>query len=960
VEDNNQTISITLDTKPYEAGTKRVDKSTQQLLNTVRNHLNKIEQMNVKHSNSIELIETRKQARLDIIREQGLQKEIARMKRLESQAQQSSQTISRAFAALGALGVVGAGIGIGNSALDSAKSFDKIRAQLAGVTGSVDQANKKFAELAQVAQKSVGVTTTSATGLYAQFKVLGTVSDQSINSAIKAMGKLTTIFDVDDQRAFGRNVQQLFDQGFEKADIKEALGRIPIFNQLLQSAFGTSDPAKLRRLRDAGKLTNDQFVGGLFDAVNNDPRLKNIPETIGSRFDKVGDRARQALEPIGREIADFILPLFDKLIPLAEDFGKTLDLYLKSNQTEIARFRDSIVDLASAFTDLGKISIPVVSELVRVAANGVGFYADLGNAIRGDFSFKNSSKNWGNLYENNPTVTYGPDLGVSTTGAAVTSQQQIKRNVDAWLKRNGGGGGVGNDVIKRRSNISGSGGAVARSSKFRLPSVGMDDLDSSQFEGMDAYTAAELTRARRPGELALYNFRVQDRIAASDARDIELSRNTIDAQREALKNLEPVLSSSARFMKGLKGESDAVANSFERLGDSIGNAFGDVRNLFSGLKSAILGFFGSITSSVLRNVAGAALSPLFATTGGGAADILSGGGTYSQQSSIAQMIQTAVSGGGSYGGVIPGMNPTASGAGGGGILGKISSAIGGASGIAGLFAGGSVGSMFGGQSTAGRIAGGIGGAAVGLGLSYGASVFSAGGGLAAAGLAALGPAALIGAPLLIGSILLGKAKQRRADESVVDTYWVEYSRVLRELTGGVNSDSIMGDSALAQAAEARETAVGLIGQIKTKSVRESRLKNQIPQIDRVDLKRLQDAVAVQKTRLADNSALLKSRQDLDSRLVPEFASGGYIQRTGLAKVHAGEVIMNSRDQAASGVTGISAGSMRGGGSGSSSLPPITLINLLGTQQQDELFIRGAISRNTTGALLTGMTRAMKY
>src|SRR4030095_13326875 len=59
---------------------------------------------------------------------------------------------------------------------------------------------------------------------------------------------------------------------------------------------------------------------------------------------------------------------------------------------------------------------------------------------------------------------------------------------------------------------------------------------------------------------------------------------------DALAKLDPVLSNSQRFMAGLRGETDALGNAFERFGAGVGNAFGDVRNLFDGLKNAVLGF----------------------------------------------------------------------------------------------------------------------------------------------------------------------------------------------------------------------------------------------------------------------------------------------------------------------------------------------------------------------------------
>lgn len=260
----------------------------------------------------------------------------------------------------------------------------------------------------------------------------------------------------------------------------------------------------------------------------------------------------------------------------------------------------------------------------------------------------------------------------------------------------------------------------------------------------------------------------------------------------------------------------------------------------------------------------------------------------------------------------------------------------------------------------GAIGGGVSGIATGALLSGGLQI----GSLALSGLAATGIGAAIAAPLLIGSILLGKAKQRRADEKVVDTYWVEYSRVLKELTSGVNADRITGDDALAQAVEARQTAVDLIGQIKTKSVRESRLRNQIPQIDAVDLRNLQDAVAAQRTRLADQSAALDRRRDLDSRLTPEFATGGVVPGPFGARVnavvHAGEVVLNQQQIGSDTLADAGVPGMRSGGSGSGYVIENNITLIAGTDTQDQFFVNGVTSRNTRGALANSMSKVLRY
>jgi hypothetical protein len=450
--------------------------------------------------------------------------------------------------------------------------------------------------------------------------------------------------------------------------------------------------------------------------------------------------------------------------------------------------------------------------------------------------------------------------------------------------------------------------------------------------------------------------------------EFEQREEAIEKQREALTKLQPVISNTQRFMSGLRGETDALGNSFERFGDSVGNAFGDVRNLFSNLKSAIKSFFADITGNVLRNVTASVLGPLIGKSpsfagaggGGGVGSVLTGG--FAGGNPAADIFR-GVAGGG-YGGAVPGSRPSS-----GGIFGGLQNFFsGGAGAVLGAgIAGGSIGALLGGQSIGGNILGAIGGGVTGIAtgalLSGGLQI----GSLALSGLAAMGVGAAIAAPLIIGSILLGKAKQRKADEKVVDTYWVEYSRVLRELTGGVNADRITGDDALVQAAEARQTAVDLIGQIKTKSVRESRLRNQIPQIDAVDLRNLQNAVSEQRARLADQSAAVDRRRDLDSRLVPEFATGGVVPGPFGAKVpaylHAGEVVLNQQQiqqigadtLADAGVPGVKGGN---GGGGYVIENNITLI--AGTETQDQFFVNGVTSRNTRGALASSMSRVLRY
>jgi hypothetical protein len=238
-----------------------------------------------------------------------------------------------------------------------------------------------------------------------------------------------------------------------------------------------------------------------------------------------------------------------------------------------------------------------------------------------------------------------------------------------------------------------------------------------------------------------------------------------------------------------------------------------------------------------------------------------------------------------FGGLIPG------GVGGGAAAGGIFGGVGGLAGIAGpALLGGLLGTSLGGKSLGGKILGGIGGGIAGIGVGIGAAVGLAGGGLLAGALAATG-FGLLALPFIVGAVLLGKAKQRRTDEAAADAIWVSERDQIRQLIQAVNADRIDGVSALAEAQALRGATVQQLSQIKTKSVRESRLSNQLRDLDNTVIAELRAAVERQARR-----------QGVRGGLVPEFQSGGYVQGVDmgrdsvLARVRPGELVLTKQHQ----------------------------------------------------------------
>lgn len=208
----------------------------------------------------------------------------------------------RSMGASMAILVSGPLVALGRVAGQSAADIDAIRNRLIATEGSLEAANARLAQLRQLADTTVGVTRRTALDTFAILATLGDITEKTINDQIRAFGRLNAAFTIEDQQLFFRNLLQIFQQGFEVKDIKEAIGRVPIFNQLLQQAFGTSDPERLRELKAAGKLTLDTFLAGMATAVETDPVLSRIQESISVRFAKTFERLRDSLEPLGLAI----------------------------------------------------------------------------------------------------------------------------------------------------------------------------------------------------------------------------------------------------------------------------------------------------------------------------------------------------------------------------------------------------------------------------------------------------------------------------------------------------------------------------------------------------------------------------------------------------------------------------------------------------------------------------------
>jgi hypothetical protein len=298
-----------------------------------------------------------------------------------------AQRVGSAFASVGqqlTLAVTLPLSGLGAAAIKAASDLDKSRAQLTALTGSAENANKKLAELREIARTTPGVTTQFATTLFVQFKALGTVTEESIEKITKSLGRLNAVFTLADPQTFARNLEQIFSGGFERDQIKEALNQVPIFEQLIEQAFKTKDANELRKLKESGKLTMQTWISGLQNAIDTDPRFSNVQQTIAAKFAALQGEVSLALAPLGEALLRNLLPIIERIVPklveLADAFGR-LD---PGTQESIVKFGLLFAAIGPVITAFGSLALGISSVLGLLtgsgAAGGVGLIGGLTTA----------------------------------------------------------------------------------------------------------------------------------------------------------------------------------------------------------------------------------------------------------------------------------------------------------------------------------------------------------------------------------------------------------------------------------------------------------------------------------------------------------------------------------------------------------------------------------------------------
>jgi hypothetical protein len=733
------------------------------------------------------------------------------------------------------------------------------------------------------------------------------------------------------------------------------------------------------------------YAEGIAEAINK--RFPNVEETIEGRFKKIAGNVTSTLAPLGESFLQVVLERVGELDKKLGDLGKR-ETEVRTLGEQFANASISVGDLFLQLTGIPSIiesisgttvsgingilrTIDIVSSAIKdvfqTLVNSVAFVVNRGIAnllgsiqstlrIIGVGDIGALTRYINDLNSNVPNIT--SRIGFDDTRASLNRKSFIQPQKTS---------AVASSIVPP-GNTSTSSASDSKRSKLpsRLPTAKNLDLSTAFFPELptgnltvnDLYQAGVFNEQGLPsqGDLqrtqeSLVNVSTTlDRIEKFNGSNVGSFFNGLGVE---LREIEP-------GMLRLVASTNQTAEAFFRLGQNISESFSDVRSLLSELGNSFKQFINDLIGGSLRAATQSAFGALSKQLGGlfnpaaaggsiftggfaggnPAAAILGGNGTFTQQAQFMQSLSSVINQPTSGGGAsnlpfIDMRNLITSPARSAFSFSNLAKSA--APGI-----GGALGGLLGGSSQFGQITGSVGGLIAGTALTGGKLLgISALGG--PVGIAVGG--ALLGVSLLTG--LFGKAKQRRADEQQADEYVQAYRNRIVELISAVDSDQLRGSDALNEQKRARDEVINLLNSIKTKSVRDSRINNSINTGETLAKENLlREAVARQSQREADIASKTQSRRDLDSRLVPEFATGGVVPYTGMIFAHQGEVILNQQQQSRIGLGNIADAGVPGiaGSSGSSNQPIVNVDISIGTQDQTRIFLNGANSPHGKEAL----------
>lgn len=427
--------------------------------------LRSVEDAEAQHQRRLEQIrtqgETRKLAiaqqtlgQLETLRQRELNNENTHQRRLVEIRERALNQTKKAYQSfgqsVGSILAVTGGILTGKAIFDRVAEVDKARKTLTAILGDAERANQKLTELRTLSDATPGLTRSDAITNFSRLRAVRGVSESTINKTLQSQARLSSVFTIEDPQKFQDNLVQLATGNFNVRDIREARRSVPIFNDILAKAFGTADPAQLRKRQEQGKITVDSLLSGIADAVNTNPKFASIQESIGIRFEKLRDRALDSLVPLGEKVLTLVEPalksLVDRLDDIAKSFAK-LEPETQKNVAGFALFALTISPITKLVSGLSSVFLTLVDGIGAAAAKLAGFFGVARSVVGGTLGVFLAAV----VQEGDSGSRRAP--GVAEANARAS---QLKLQESAGLRSrifgqlgNAGGAGFANEIARR-------------------------------------------------------------------------------------------------------------------------------------------------------------------------------------------------------------------------------------------------------------------------------------------------------------------------------------------------------------------------------------------------------------------------------------------------------------------------------------------------------------------------------
>lgn len=273
--------------------------------------------------------------------------------------------------------ITAAAFALGRFGLD----IQALKNQLTAFEGSSEAAEARLASLRALVDGTSGATREMAYEIYGMLKPLHT-SDQTIDKTIASIARLKLGFKNLIPSDFTYNLTQIFGQGFEEQDIKQAIGQVPKFREYLVKAFGTSDNAALKEMKNSGKITMESFFTGIADAVQNDSMLAGLAEPTALRMQKFFEKSFEAVEPLANRIVEIIANLIDLALPYLEQFAAWFKNLSPIFQTIIVVIGAVAAAIGPLLVVIGSVAGAVGTLIASASGIGIAILAVIGLIVQ--------------------------------------------------------------------------------------------------------------------------------------------------------------------------------------------------------------------------------------------------------------------------------------------------------------------------------------------------------------------------------------------------------------------------------------------------------------------------------------------------------------------------------------------------------------------------------------------------